>query len=413
MELRPEQRTTVDKAKKVLAEFRLCYLAAEVRTGKTIMALSIANEGVRKKYDRVLFVTKLKAISSIQSDFKKTGYTYSLKVINYEKLKNEGPWYDLIICDEAHCMGAFPKPSLRTKEIKRIMGRADLILMSGTPSPESKSQMYHQFWVHELSPFAQFKNFYRWGDVYVDKQKKFIRNMEFNDYSKSRDELIDKALEKYIVTFSQQQAGFKSFVQEEVHSVAINPKLYALMKILKKDKVYNMKQSKDVILADTPVKMQMLFHQISSGTVKVGENRYTLDTSKADYIRKTFFGKKIAIYYLFIQEGELLKSIFTNWTDSPEVFNTSKDKTFICQMVSGREGVNLSTADYLVMYNIAFSATTYWQVRARMQTKDRTAASKIAWIFSERGLEGKVYKAVQRKKDFTLAFFKEYLFADL
>jgi hypothetical protein len=41
------------------------------------------------------------------------------------------------------------------------------------------------------------------------------------------------------------------------------------------------------------------------------------------------------------------------------------------QIVAGREGVNLSTADALVFYNIDFSATSYWQARARLQTKDR------------------------------------------
>jgi hypothetical protein len=61
------------------------------------------------------------------------------------------------------------------------------------------------------------------------------------------------------------------------------------------------------------------------------------------------------------------------------------------------------------MYNIAFSATTYWQVRARMQTKDRVKASKIAWIFSKHGLERSVYNSVCRKKDFTNSYFKEYL----
>jgi hypothetical protein len=75
--------------------------------------------------------------------------------------------------------------------------------------------------------------------------------------------------------------------------------------------------------------------------------------------------------------------------------------------VSGREGINLSTANALVFYNIDFSATSYWQSRARIQTKDRTETAQIYWIFSYNGIEDKIYKAVMDKKDYTLNHFKK------
>jgi hypothetical protein len=67
----------------------------------------------------------------------------------------------------------------------------------------------------------------------------------------------------------------------------------------------------------------------------------------------------------------------------------------------------LSTADALVFYNIDFSATSYWQSRARIQTKDRVKEAQIYWIFSEGGIEDKVYKAVMDKRDFTTEYFKK------
>jgi hypothetical protein len=75
-------------------------------------------------------------------------------------------------------------------------------------------------------------------------------------------------------------------------------------------------------------------------------------------------------------------------------------------MISGSMGVNLSTTDWLVMYNIGFSAKTYWQVRARMQNMERTKASKLAWIFSRNGLESHVLSALQDKKEFTTDYFQ-------
>jgi hypothetical protein len=75
------------------------------------------------------------------------------------------------------------------------------------------------------------------------------------------------------------------------------------------------------------------------------------------------------------------------------------------QIVSGREGINLSKAKYLVYYNVDFSATSYWQSRDRLTTIDRKS-NDIYWIFAKKGLERLIYKRVMNKKDFTLSHFK-------
>ena len=87
-----------------------------------------------------------------------------------------------------------------------------------------------------------------------------------------------------------------------------------------------------------------------------------------------------------------------------ETFN-STDKNIALQIVSGREGISLRNAEHIVFYNIDFSATSYWQARDRMTTKDRKY-NKVYWIFSEGGIEGKVYRSVINKKDYTLRHFK-------
>ena len=76
--------------------------------------------------------------------------------------------------------------------------------------------------------------------------------------------------------------------------------------------------------------------------------------------------------------------------------------------MSGREGISLKQADCLVYYNIDFSATSYWQSRDRMTTKDRLK-NDIYWIFSKGGIEDQIYKAVSKKKDYTLQHFKRDL----
>ncbi len=404
--LRPEQRKCVDDGLVILRRHSLVYLAAEVRTGKTLMSLTMAKEA---QWTKVCFITKKMAIPSIESDYEKLGHKFiKFTVTNFESVDKLIPEYNGYIIDESTSCGAFPKPGVRTKAIKKLTGKHPIILMSGTPTPEGYSQIFHQFWVSYYSPFSIYKNFYEWAKEYVDVKTKWIRGMQIKDYSHAKKDKIQDVIKHYMVTLSQEEAGFQSFVDEEILFVDIDPRMYSLMDVLKKNKVYKMKNG-DYIVADTPVKMQTLFHQISSGTVIANENSYTLDESKVKFIKKVFIGKKIAIFYKFIKEGELLRSYFPNHTNSPEEFNEFRDKTFICQIVSGRMGVNLKTADCLVMYNIDFSATSYFQARARMQDFTRTIAAKLYWIFSKYGLERQVYNAVAKKKSFTLDYFKRYL----
>ena len=160
------------------------------------------------------------------------------------------------------------------------------------------------------------------------------------------------------------------------------------------------------VIADTGVKLMGKLHQIFSGTVLTEDGDHIiLDDTKAQFIKEHFKGKKIGIFYKFKSEWLMLKKVFgDDITDDLTEF-TSSDKNIALQMVSGREGISLKDAEYLVFINIDFSAVTYFQAKDRMTTKDRKF-NKIFWIFAENGIEAYIYKAVSNKKDFTLRLFK-------
>ena len=66
-----------------------------------------------------------KAISSIEHDFYLLKPPYYLEVINYESLhKIPQTNWDVVICDEAHSLGAFPRPNKRAKQVKEILRRS-------------------------------------------------------------------------------------------------------------------------------------------------------------------------------------------------------------------------------------------------------------------------------------------------
>jgi hypothetical protein len=131
-----------------------------------------------------------------------------------------------------------------------------------------------------------------------------------------------------------------------------------------------------------------------------------IDLSKAEFIKERFSGSKIGIFYKFKEELNALKQVFDdNLTVDIDEFN-STDKNIALQIVSGREGISLKNADYLVFYNIDFSATSYFQAKDRMTTLTRMS-NKVYWIFSKDGIEEKIYKAVKAKKKYTLNIFKK------
>jgi len=405
MEFREYQKKIIEDAYNVISVHRFVYLAMEVRTGKTLTSLGLAE---RLGCENVLFLTKKKAISSIVSDNEMMcPSSVSLFVINYESIhKIPKLKWDMIILDEAHGMGAFPKPSKRAKQVKELIAGSNpyVCLLSGTPTPESYSQMYHQVYGIPTNPFSKYKNFYRFCDDHVNKTQKRINGFMINDYSGGK-QSINELMNPYMISYTQVQAGFESEIEEEIVKVPMRVNTYEMCSRLKKDLVIETDED-EVILADTGVKLMSKLHQMYSGTVKFESgNSAVLDTSKAEYIKWRFSDNKVGIFYKFKAELDALKQVFGDMicTDLEE-FNTS-EKHIALQIVSGREGISLRNADYIVFYNIDFSATSYWQARDRMTTKDRKY-NKVFWIFSEGGIESKVYRSVIQKKDYTLRHFR-------
>lgn len=391
------------EAGEVLAENNIVYLSMEVRTGKTLTAFNtILNDGGT----RCAVLTKKKAMASIEADAAAIGI--DADVINYEsihKLPEEN--YDYWIIDEAHSLGAFPKPSNRFKNVKARIRPADkVILMSGTPTPESYSQIYHQFSVHPLNPFSPWRNFYAWAREFVKvKQKRVAHGQFVKDYGDATWDEIEKHIGHLMLNITQAEAGFEQHIREEVLHVQMKPVTYRIATAIIEHGIFTGKD--DVILADTGVKQQSKLHQIYSGTVILEEGgAVVVDDTKAQFLKKHFKGKKIAIFTKYKAEELLLKNVLGNTTNTPEEFNENDDLWYVGQIQSSREGVNLSTADCLVYFNIDFSALSYLQGRDRATHKHRKKENVVYWIFSNDGIESRIYKTVRKKEDYTLKHYK-------
>lgn len=398
MKLREYQVEISNKAYNILKEKKIVYLNMQPRTGKTLTALNTANLFNAKN---VLFITKKKAIGSIQDDYDNFDCSFKITIINAESLHKIEDSFDLIISDEHHGNGAFPKPSNRTKLFKLKYSNLPMIFLSGTMSSESGSQIYHQFWVSNNSPFKEYGNFYKWSKDYINIKQKRIGAFMANDYSDAKMDLINNAINDYIIKYTQSESGFKSKINEHIlHSDGVNVNI---IDRLKRDLVVEGRD--EVILADTKSKLMQKIHQLENGTIKFESgNSKILDYSKAYFIRDKFKGKKIAVFYYYIAEFELLKEVFPNYTTDIDEFNAS-DKTYIGQQYSSAMGINLSIADCLVFYNFGFSGTNFIQSIDRLTTINRLE-NNVYFVFPKGSLTEKIYKVVSKKKNFTEKMFK-------
>jgi hypothetical protein len=356
-----------------------------------------------------LFITKIKAFSSIENDYWNFAYTQSfdLVIINRESLhKIETNDFDVVIIDEVHGYTSFPKPSKFHKDVKSRFGNIPMIMLSGTPTPESYSQYYHLFTLSNHNPFKDFKNFYQWANEYVDIKIKHLGYSQVKDYSNARKKDFWHLIRYYILTFTQAEANFTSIIQEKILEIEMQPITYKIIEKLHKDLLVKSSDNK-LILADSGLKLQQKTHQLYSGTCKFEDKTSRIiDNSKAEFVKNKFKNYKIGIFYKFKEELNMLQqSIGSKLTTDLEEFNNS-DKWIALQFQSGREGISLKKADYIVAINIDFSAVTYFQFRDRMSTIDRKE-NIIYFIFAKNGIEKKIYKSVLLKKDYTLNNFRK------
>jgi len=409
MEYTTEQLKFSDIGKNILLKYGIVYYAFEMRVGKTLTALRTA-ELIKAK--NVLFVTKKSGIVGVNKMAVNFNYEYNLTVINYEMLhKYTKIKYDCIICDEIHTIGSFPKPSITAKILKNIVGSKNLILLSGTPTAESYSRIYHQLWISEKSPYNKYKNFYGFAREYITPHDIKVNGDMRTLYDRCSSRAIDD-ISHLMVTLSRAETGRFAYNNtiETVQTVACEPRLDRLINRLINRRVYQFRDG-NLLTCDTMTKLKQCIHQICSGTIKVDNgSRKILDTSKLNYIVENYFGKyKIAIMYKYIAEGDLLRQTFKNNTKDSEEYNNSDDNTlvYITQVSSRSMGVDISAADMLIMYNIDYSATLYFQAISRIINMNSVKMPRVIWLFSDlqNGIENKIYSTVKKKKPFTNYYF--------
>jgi hypothetical protein len=398
MSLYKYQKDIVLKATQILAERHIVYLNMGMRTGKTRVALTIANN-----YSSVLFVTKKRVINFVYKEISELGITANITVINYEQLhKYLTEKYDLVVVDEAHSIGAFPKPSLRAKSLKTICSKnnCDVILMSGTPFPESLSQCYHQFYISNYSPFANYKNFYAFANDYVNiVLKKVSATTTVRDYSHCKDSVL-AILQPYTITFSSEEGNVNTPKKEYIIYVSddqIEKYLYQIIKL-------GIIRDLDYFRSNASEQFEKAW-QLCGGFIYLNDKPIILSTKKAEAL-KSLDGYTI-IFYKFIAELDILKATLgAELTTNVAEFQSGSHKYIALQYLSGREGINLSIADNIVYYNLDFSYTSYSQSIERASCQYKSNVNVYYLFYENIDFEKRILNTLKSKKNFNLKTFK-------
>ncbi len=396
------QEEKAQEALQKCKKYKMVYIAMDTRTGKTCTSLKIAD----KLGDSVLFVTKKDAIKSVKEDAREFGIKSIVTVTNHEQMHNNTTYADILIIDEAHRIGKFPKKFYLWDYFKKAASKAKHVMfLSATPAPETWSAIYHQL---RLVVWSEYKSFYRWADDYVIKKQKKISGRYINDYSHARKEKILKEIDKYFVRCSQKEAGITAKVDERIITATMSNYTKSLFHKVLKDKCLLGLRGR--IEADTAAKLQNILLQIASGSVITSQKDYLKhDISKAIRIKKEGF-TKIAIFYKYKTELKIIQEVFDNVYTNAEDFQKADAGVFAGQFVSKREGIRLDTAEALFMFNIDFAYLSYKQTKDRIMSLDRKAPAQLCWVFSDIGFEKSIYKVLQKKKNYNSYFFRrDYL----
>lgn len=399
----------------------MVYLVMETRTGKTPVSIYAASQICEERGCSlpILFLTKKSVIDGINDTYSKLSEQYEIikrhkievhsidSIHKIEHINNR-----VIIIDEAHSFGAYPKPSRRAIMLAGLARGCTCILLSATPTPESYSQIYHQLWAvgatHKL--VAGYKNFYQWAKKYVDIREKYVNvGVKVKDYSRAKEDMIKSALEDIAVSITQREANFKYHtVDEQIIRIPMPDEIKQMIKAIRDEGII-LDFMGTAIIAETAASEMSKIHQLCSGTVIADDgNRYIVSTHKSDKLPfiRALYGK-IAIYYKYVAERDAIMSVFgDDVTESPVVFEKSVDKVFVGQFLSKREGINLFSADAIVFYNIDFAYVSYIQTKNRIMNITRSKIPAMVLMFTDGGIESQIYNVVQKKKNYTESFYK-------
>lgn len=429
MRLRPHQERTNDDCIETLEKHGICVLNGQQRVGKTLISIAAAAHFGGD----ILFLTKKTAIKDIQGALESYGLD-GVTVINYESIhKVEAKPWRLIICDECHALGAFPKPpkvwTLVNQHFKRTGAKG--LLMSGTPFIESLAKAYGIVCVTGRGPWVDFPTFNRWWNpqhhykkgvgggygVYAAKVRR-VGGLEAPDYAQVHRDKVMADILPIMVEITRKEAGFKVTDATHVLCELENRALASISQRIRKEGIVEVEDSEGstrVCVYDTPASRSQGAHMVGGGTLidEDGE-AFVLGGVDAHYraawIRNgAKVGKQYVIQTEFIHERFLLLDFLGPLaTDDLEEFKSGAYRFVVLSLKSYSMGIDFSWLDGTqILYSMCWSGGHFDQVCDRQLNFTRTKPAIVAIPLLKGGIDRAVYEGVTTKGKFNASIYRE------
>lgn len=374
------------------------YLAGKPRSGKTYTSILCAEKS--DKINSVLVLTKKAAIPGWEKfTVGNTSLKHKYTITNYEQIgtvknmKLNPKDYQLVIIDESHNIGAFPKPSGRYLAIRKLCADMPHIHLSGTAIVESQASIYHQMKISKYSPFKH-KNFYDFHREFGEPYYIMAAGRQINQYDRVKDNLMP-IINQFTVYMTQEDADIDKSIQaiDKIHMVDLKQGTKSIYNKLQEDQIITLtldsETGEDItIVCDTVMALRTTLHMLESGVAKVGVEYIDLgNNEKVDYIRKTFGDTEdTGIMCHFVGERQKLGRIFKH----AKIYSSS----------AHAEGVDLSHLKNFVILSSDYSGSKFIQRRDRIINVNGSNTTTVHHILVKGAISEQVYKKVSKKEDF-------------
>lgn len=390
MQPRQHQIEIASKAIELLEDYKIAYVAAEERTGKTLAAVLVA-EALAKD---VLVITKAKAVPGWEETIAAYKPKCRICITSFHQAYKQIGKFGLIIIDESHSMlSAYPKAGKIQKEVRQLCVNKPVLFLSATPHAQGYAQLFHQLQVSSFSPFRSYNSFYAWHMHYGKPYTIKVNGFDLAQYDRTKDDEIIAATKHLFITATRAELGFEHEPEDQVHYIDLHEDTkFAYNELLQHQII---ETSAGTIVADSVSKLRTSLHQIEGGTIKMGEAYHVLKNSeKVDFILKRFGDTKdLVIMYNYKAELTKLEAAFKN--------------ARLLQGTSYAEGVDLSMHKHLVIYSQDFSTARHTQRRARQANMERREPIIVHFLLVKKAISEEVYKTVSvNKKNYVDSVFK-------
>lgn len=408
IELRRVQKRIINESIEKLLKYGVVYIAAEMRVGKTLASAYIA-EYMTPSGECIFVCTPIKVIKDFMEAFQKLGANDKRIVcINAESLHKVvglNPYFTII--DEAHNYGQIGAMGKRAKQLKEIASRSKyVVLMSGTPTPESEAQIYNQFALTGRGPFAEYKNFYSFAKYYIRPKQKYIgNNKTIIEYTEelTPGAIMDKWRDYKVVAVAEEAGIFTkhNIIIDKVEAPDIVKSVFEQV-----NKVGVVEMGEDKVLIKSASHRMHAAITTSGGFLYDSDagKTYLLSDFKIKHILKKYGDKRTAIFYYYVGHEELLRR------NNIPIGITGDNRPHIVglQVLKYSHGVSLKDYKRLVYLQPIYSNKHMIQSMRRADDAENSDAD-IIFVMSDLGIDEEIYHVVMNKNEkFQLSHFNEW-----